>query len=280
MFRLEKIVVTPAWAELLRANQLDSMASVYACATGDVVTQSGTTEVRRVTLTAGPAQRVVYIKKYWANNFGQLWSGALRGTLLGRSKAKREFENLARLIRWKLDAPAPIAFGEERIFGWMTRSFLISEEIPSPLTLDIFIRDFLPRLPAEQRRKRAVELLERLAATTRQLHEHHFVHHDYFWRNIILSGETLDRFFLIDAHKGRTWRRWSAQRCQAKDLAALDSAAPAFFSQTDRLSFFLAYTRSRALTPENKKLLRTVLSLAEPMRQRQIQRVKGSRRTH
>ena len=40
-------------------------------------------------------------------------SGALRGTFFGRSKARREFRNLWRLRRWGLDAPAPVAFGEE-----------------------------------------------------------------------------------------------------------------------------------------------------------------------
>jgi aminoglycoside/choline kinase family phosphotransferase len=31
------------------------------------------------------------------------------------------------------------------------------------------------------------QMLERLADATRRLHDRHFVHHDYFWRNILLS---------------------------------------------------------------------------------------------
>lgn len=278
MLRAHKILISPAWKSLLRAQRLDSLQAVYDFDRGEIVTRSGTTEVRRIVFPGAGNARTVYLKKYWANTARQVWSGALRGTLLGRSKARREFENLARLRRWGLDAPAPVAYGEHRRGLWLVRSFLMSEEIPDPMPLDVFIRDELPRAPETERRGLRRELLERLADYTGRLHEQRFVHHDFFWRNIILSSQSLENFSLIDAHKGRRWLPWAERRSRAKDLAALDSPAPHFFRRTERLRFFLRYTAHAKLSEADKKLIRLVLKFAEPLRARQLRRVREGRR--
>ena len=276
MFLTDQAVVHPEWQALLQAHGLDTVRGAYENSAGRAIASSGTTEVREVELKgANSAQpRVVFIKCYRFPSFASRWSGALRGTLLGRSKVRRELDNLAWLRAHGFDAPLPVAWGEERSGGWLTRSFLISAGIPQPVALSKFIRDTLPSRPAATRR----ELIERLATLTRRLHEQHFVHHDLFWRNIILTGESLERFALIDAHKGRVWRAGAEQRSRAADLAALDAPAPWFFRRTERLRFFLRYRGQARLTPEDKALLRATLRLAEPMRERQWARVTGVKR--
>jgi hypothetical protein len=278
MFRSEKIIVAPGWQNLLRARGLDSVEAVYRMADGEVITRSGSTEVRRIELSNGGAARTVFIKKYWAVAARQLWSGALRGTFLGRSKARREFENLDRLRAWDLDAPSPVAYGEERRAGWLMRSFLISEGVPDPLPLDVFVRDFIPRQPETQRRVVRRELIQRLADYTRRFHQCRFVHHDCFWRNILLSGSSFEHFWLIDAHKGRRWLPGTQFRSRAKDLATLDAPAPHFFRRTERLRFFLSYAGRTKLTGKDKQLIRRVLRLAAPLREQQLRRVLEGRR--
>jgi len=276
MFRTDKMVIHPEWRALLKEHGLDTLSGVYENSAGRRVASSGSTEVREIQLadaTAG-SSRNIFIKRYWFPSFASRWNGALRGTLLGRSKVRREFDNLAWLRAHGFDAPLPVAWGEERSGGWLTRSFLISEGIPEPVALSKFIRDTLPSRPASVRG----ELIERLAALTRRLHEQRFVHHDLFWRNIILTGESLDRFALIDAHKGRVWRAGAERRSRAADLAALDAPAPWFFRRTERLRFFLLYRGHARLTSEDKALLRATLQLAEPMRERQLARVTGGKR--
>jgi tRNA A-37 threonylcarbamoyl transferase component Bud32 len=268
-------VIAPGWEEILRGHGLGTVAGVYQFTAGETVTRSGSVEVRRAPLGAGAGGRTVFIKKYWTSKPSQLWSGMFRGTFIGRSKARREYENLAQFREWQLDAPLPVAWGEERRAGWLWRSFLISEEVPEPAPLHHFIRERLPALPAEASRRARRELIERLAASTRRLHEHGFVHHDYFWRNILLSGADPGRFFLIDAHKGRLWRRGEEQQGRARDLAALDAPAPRFFRRTERLRFFLFYRNHGRLDAEDKALLRRTLKLAEPMRERQLRRALG-----
>ena len=274
MLTTERTIIAPEWKNLLHAGGLTDVASVYACNTGTVVTRSGTTEVRRVALGEGAATRTVFIKKYWVTSARQLWSGLLRGVLFGKSKARREFNNLNLLRAAGLDAPAGIAFGEERRAGFVVRSFLISEGVVDPQPLDLLIRDWLPQQPAIEQRRWRAELIRWLADYTRRMHAQRFVHHDYFWRNIILTGTSLEHFSLIDAHKGRVWPAWAEQRSRAKDLATLDSPAPAFFRRTERMRFLLAYLGKKHLAATDKEFLRRVLSVAEPMRERQLRRVR------
>jgi tRNA A-37 threonylcarbamoyl transferase component Bud32 len=277
MWRTSQTVITPAWRPLLQRHQLESVEAVYRSTAGEIVARSGSSEVRRLCLADGARPVTLYLKKYWVNRPAQLWSGMFRGTFFGRSKARREFENLAWLQARGLDAPGPVAFGEARRAHWLERSFLISEGIPAPLPLDRFIREVLPAWPAGAARRGRDELVRRLADYTRRLHAERFVHHDYFWRNIILSGSSLAHFYLIDAHQGRPWQPGMEQASRAKDLATLDAPAPRFFRRTERLRFFLHYRQQTALRPADKALLRRVLRVAAPMRERQLQRVLGSR---
>lgn len=280
MLRCQTTVITPGFEALLRDHDLAGVEGVYRSAAGDIITQSGSTEVRRVVpgTGTGTGATALFIKKYWISRPQQLWSGMFRGTLFGCPKARREFQNLAMLRTMGLDAPEPVAYGEERKAGWLVRSYLISRGIPAPTPLHEYIRDYLPTLNGDLRSEARRTLVENLAAYTRRLHERHFVHHDYFWRNILLSGRSLEHFFLIDAHKGRRWNPWSDSKARTSDLAALDAPAPHFFRRSERLRFFLLYRGHRTLDDADKALLRQTLRLAEPMRERQLRRALGQGR--
>jgi len=249
--KLPMLSTAKDWQPLLRAHGLDSVAAVYALDAGQIVTKTRTTEVRRVELS----DRMVFIKKYWVTKASQIISGATRGTVLGKSKVRREYENLARLRAWGLNAPAPVAYGEERRTGCLVRSCLISEAIDGR-GLDALIRDGWRNLAD-------------LADYIRRVHDHSFIHCDLFWRNILVAGNS---FYLIDAHKGgyRRGRR-------ADDLATLDAPAPAFLRRTERLRFFLRYLNHPRLTAADKALARQVLKLAAPMRGKQLGRVRRGR---
>lgn len=262
---MERVVIAPAWQERLQLQQLDTVAAVYDSNRGEAILQSSSSQVRHFRLD----DTDLYLKKYWIQKPSQLWSMLFRGALFGTSKARREFNNLQRFRDWDLAAPEAVAYGEERRAGWLIRSYLITVGVAQPHGLDAYIRDQLPRQPARRR-----ELIDRLADATRHLHRHRFCHGDYFWRNIILSGDDLTRFFLIDAHRGKFWRGASGERYRAHDLACLDAPAAAYFRRSERLRFFLQYRNHRRLDAADKRLLRQVLCRAEPMRPRQLRRVR------
>jgi tRNA A-37 threonylcarbamoyl transferase component Bud32 len=269
----ENVTIAPEWQELLRQRGLLTVDAVYRLLEGTVLKGGKATELRRVEFRDEKQTHVFYIKKYWYPTFKLRWSGFYRGTFFGISKVRREYENLAQLREWGLDAPSPAAYGEERRNRWLYRSYLISEGVPSPLPLDLFIRDVLPAMSAPERQNQRRELIQNLADYTCRMHEHRFVHYDYFWRNILLSGKSFAHFYLIDSHKGRCWKSSGELRGRAKDLATLDSPAHRYFRRSERLRFFLAYRGHARLTPADKDLLRLVLKLAEPMRLIQLNRV-------
>lgn len=276
--RIKHIVMPyPGWNKLLDRHGLLDIDALYQSRAGTVLKGGAATELRRVELRDEKRTHVLYIKKYWYPTTKLRWSGFYRGTFFGTSKVRREYENLEQLRAWGLDAPAPVAYGEERRNGWLLRSYLISEGVPDPLSLDLFIRDVLPTLPPAERPRQREDLVRALADYTKRLHDHLFVHHDYFWRNILLSGKSLAHFFLIDSHKGCTWNSWADARNRAKDLATLDAPAPWYFRRSERLRFFLTYLGHERLRPADKDLLRLVLKLAEPMRTGQLNRVRQAR---
>lgn len=270
---MERMVTEAGWERVLAAQRLNSVGAFYRLRDGVLFTRSGSTEVRRCDFLKDGQPRAVFLKKYWANNWRQLWSGFFRGAFLGRSKVRREFENLRWLRAHGLDAPEPIAYGEERRGRWLLRSFLLSAAVPEALPLDAFVRDYLPGLSPPAARAARRELLLRLADYVRRLHAARFVHHDLFWRNILLSGARLDHFYLIDAHKGRRWWSWADTPSRAKDLATLDAPAPWFFRRGERLRFLLRYREHPRLTATDKQLIRRVLRIAAPLRERQRRRV-------
>lgn len=276
MWLTGQVVMTGGWQSLLEAHGLADVAGVFASVLGERVAGGGSSEVRRLVLS-GPdgSTRCVYLKKYWIRRPRQLWSGMLRGTFFGRSKVRQEYENLVLLRACGLGAPTPVAFGEFRRVRWLLRSFLITEGVPQAVPLDEWIRNRWPAMePREARRVRA-ELLTNLAEATRRMHDAGFVHHDYFWRNIILSGTRVDTFHLIDAHKGRRRAGGLGVRHRVKDLACLDAPAPWFFRRSERLRFYLRYAGQDRLTGPDKALIRQVLALAHPMRERQVGRVRS-----
>jgi tRNA A-37 threonylcarbamoyl transferase component Bud32 len=275
MWPKSQLTIPPEWIDLLHRHQLDTVDGVYRPNLGTVVASSGTTEVVKVDLTDAPDTRTLFIKKYWYRTLHERARIMWRGTFFGRAKVRREYDNLVRLRAWGLDAPQPVAFGEHRTFGWLKRSFLITESVPHPTPLQEFLCHVLPARPNPARADRRRELIRNLAGCIRRLHEHNFVHHDLFWRNIILSGDSLNHFFLIDAHKGGCWRPGEECQSRAADLACLDAAAPWFFRRAERLRFYLAYAGKSSLSNEDKSLIRLVQSLTRPMLPKQLWRAIG-----
>ena len=273
-----KIVISSDWQPLLRKAGLTTVDEVYRYDDGKIITRSGSTQVMRVELPISAPVACFYIKKYWFDTARRRFRGMLRETFLGSSKARREFENLLRLKAWGIDVPEAMAYGEERRGGWLFRSFLISAGVPDSMGLDSYMAHVVSCLPDDERRRVKRRIIRSLADQTRRMHSHRFVHHDYFWRNILVSGRDLDRFHLIDAHKGRCWRSETSVTPRALDLAALDAAAPWFLSRADRLRFLLRYRREASLSRATKSLAKRILELAHPMRRRQLRRVQNSPR--
>ena len=87
-----------------------------------------------------------FLKTYFYPRLETL-KGAFRTTFLSKSRVRKEAEALLWLNAHGLGSPKPIAYGEQRILGWLKRAWILTEFIPNahPLTM-------LPSMPPEDAR--------------------------------------------------------------------------------------------------------------------------------
>ena len=266
--------IDPSWTALLDRHGVGTLSSLLNWEEGVLVESANGSEVWRISITDSTGvERVLYLKKYLIYNSRRLRSEFLKGAFFGRSKARREFANLERLRGFEIDVTAPVAFGEERSLGRLTRCFLMTEEVPESRNLDEVLMKELPEMPGRLAKSTRRSLIFRLAETTRKMHRNGFVHRGFFFRNILISGNRFNRVFVFDAPRGRKWPGWLLGRKPEKDLATIDSAATVFFRRTERLRFYLKYHEIEQLTPEHKLTIARVLKRAESLRARQLRRL-------
>lgn len=224
--------IQSGFGDLLARAGLASAEALLA-APGERVAASRSTEVTRVALREGPA---LYVKRHRFPTPRDRVRGAFRGTLLGRSKARREFENLERLRAAGFDVAEPVAFGEIRGALFLSTCFVVTREIENVRPADRF---WAESTPAE--RREAVEAAARLAAS---LHGAGYTDGSLAARNILL-GRTEEglRACKVDCAKGR-WRIPPGRRAML-DLARLDAGAKTFATQRERLRFLRVYLGGR-----------------------------------
>ena len=180
----------------------------------------------------------------------------LRGGFFGKSRGRKEFENLL-LLHHRGLSPCPIAFAERRRFGFLQASLLIVAEAADSVPFDEFAATFLPSLSAEARKS----LLISLALFTRQMNLGGFLNTEFHWRNILVRASDGQFHFQVIDPSARRWRyQWLYPYY---DLATIDIAAPHFFSATERLFFFKVYhgCGKQRLTRKQKNLIRKIQRL-------------------
>ena len=266
--------IDPAWAALFDRHGVGNLSSLLNWEEGVLVERANGSEVWRVSITdSAGIEQALYLKNYFIRTSKKFRSEFFRGAFFGRSKVRREFGNLERLRDFEIGVTTPVAFGEERSLGRLTRCFLMTEEVPESWDLDEALMKVLPEMPARLAKSTRQSLIPRLAEIARKMHWNGFVHRGFFFRNILVSGNSFNRVFVFDAPRGRKWPGWLLGRKPEKDLATIDSAATAFFRRTERLRFYLKYHKIERLTPEHKLTIARVLKRADPLRARQLRRL-------
>jgi hypothetical protein len=236
--------LNPEYAQL--APQFGSIEKVFSIQ-GERLTRSPISEVIRI---EHQGQRY-YIKRYW-----QAGKGLRRW--LGRPRIVSEWENLQQFAAWDIPTPSLVAWGCERKSGLFVRGAMISLEIPDTIDLATLAHNDDSRL----RDNTWLELVtNQLALYTRKLHDHHFMHNDLKWRNILVDDQ--GRVFFIDCPAGRFWSRPFLEYRIVKDLACIDKVAKYYVPRSARLRFYLRYKGHDRLRHEDKLQLRRVLKFFE-----------------
>lgn len=213
----------------------------------------------------GGGTQFVYLKRYEREYLGgrQRWLRRL-GWPSAQDEALHEWNAIWSLRAAGFSTAWPIAAGQFREAGVVTRSFLLTAEIGG----GIAAHDFLRRLANPARRALIVEI----ARLTQRFMQAGFAHRDYYLSHIFVvqsPGRAHDReLYLIDLQ--RVFKpRFMRERWLAKDLGALAYTAQlSGASRADLLAFYRACFETQHIRERDKPLIRRVLRRVQALHSR------------
>lgn len=208
---------------------------------GEVVTQAKTRDLLRVENRG----QIFFVKRYWT-------AGKRLRKYMFRSRAKAEWENLQYFNHLRVPAPHLVSYGESRrCFNYEGGAFVM-HGLNDVLPLDALLSE--RRLSREMR----LSLLQQIAQGLRTLHQHQFVHGDFFVRNFLVSIKD-SKVYFTDCPRGRhMWGPFLAYG-KVRDLASFYKGAQSVLSLADQLRFYLWYRGETRLTSEGKAMLMKVI---------------------
>jgi tRNA A-37 threonylcarbamoyl transferase component Bud32 len=204
----------------------------------EVIKDQRKIKVVRVVLDLGGARRCIYIKRY--NAF------SLRNRLASiftRSGGVKSLRGAAILFRNGIATAKPIAAFEDRLWGAVTRSFFLAEEIEGGVTVDSLWRETLSRqaTPAGIRSRQA--FLTSLGSLFHALHSQGVYHNDLKDANILAATSTGNQrvgLFLLDLEGVRQYCAVSERR-RIKNLVQLNRTLGRYLRNAQKLFVLRAY---------------------------------------
>ncbi|MCH7596664.1 MAG: SCP2 sterol-binding domain-containing protein [Planctomycetes bacterium] len=273
--RNEHLEVDPADRNWLARAGLGSVRAVLKLRPNSVAAISGSSETFSRSLEeiegAPPA---VFIKRYRYRGWRARLAGMFRGTLFGASRARFEFAFLQAMRARGIRAVRPIAYAEQRRWGFLRACVLITEAEGNAIPLDRFaVRYATDESFSRQDRRRFTETL---AETVRKMHEAGVMHGGLFGRNILVRNGTAGRWELIlldPDRRGRLYGRAVPRNGVISDLADLAATLAPFQHRNDVVRFTQAYRGRRRLDAGDKALIRAVAKTSEPRIRQEAHRV-------
>ena len=253
-----RIRVTPGYAALLRAGQLDDFERVMSRQGGRLFRDFPGRQTVRIELPTGTGGTVgVFLKRYEAGYlsvWGRLkrkihWPGA-------EDEALREWETIERVRALGIMTATPVAVGQEKLGGIVTRSFVMTEEIRGAVEGHLFVKS----LDWKDRRR----LFGRLGELTRRLHDAGLIHKDLYLGHVLIvpRGDSPD-LFLIDLQRVAEPCCFR-ERWQVKDLGAMVySSVRAGATRSDLMRFYKAYRGQKEMGGDDKRLSSRVVRRVE-----------------
>lgn len=259
--------MTVEFCPLLQAYDLDTFEKIMASPAGEIIRSfPGRNTVRLELKHPGGGVGRFYLKRY-ERGYLSTWRLLLR-TLRwpgADDEAMREWKAAAALRIEGFNTALPVAVGQERTAGVVTRSFVMTNEIPD----GVCAHDAVPTFTTAQRRAFA----RQLGGLARRFHAAGFVHKDFYLYHVFVApaaARTSDfNLFLIDFQRVVKPVVFKA-RWRVKDLAALAySALKVGVPRTDLARFFKIYRGDGPIRPGDKSLVRRILKRVRWLNQRQ-----------
>ena len=172
--------------------------------------------------------------------------------LIEQSKAKRFWRQSLALQSRGFGAPRVVACGERHRFGIVSRSFVLTEEVPGER-----LPEYFGRRGAWRSSKEKWQGVDALGATIGHFHREGFVHGDLLASNLFVARAADDawQFYFMDNDRTRRFPQWLPQQGWRRNLVQLNRLPLSNITLQDRLRFFRAYVGSGYGSLSARKLL-------------------------
>lgn len=248
--------IDPAYKKGLENLGLTSVDSVFSFQAGKNLAKNNLAAHRsRVKFQIDSPETTLFLKRY---NHPPItaqfknWLSAKKQV----SCAFIEYDSAQNLTKMGIRTPRIVAWGEQHGMLFEKCSFIIMEKIPQAESLERQLPEFFDGPATRENLKMRRSFIIDLAAFVRKFHDTGYRHRDLYFSHIFRNTD--GQFYLIDL--ARAFRPTLLDnRYRVKDLAQLNYSAPArYFSTTDRVRFYIAYTGRRKLTPRDKTLIKKI----------------------
>jgi tRNA A-37 threonylcarbamoyl transferase component Bud32 len=151
-----------------------------------------------------------------------------------------------------------VAFGERRMLGMLTATFVVTREVSNSQTMLEFARDVWIHLPPDEQRRVYREISGQLVQQLQKAHANRLFHHDLKWRNILIH-KSEGRFIPIWIDAPRASRMvLRNRRGMVADLSCLARIAVSLLSSYDRMRFIWQYLGDDREPGDARRLYREV----------------------
>ena len=233
-----KIWFDPNYADPAVVALLENPDGLFDLPACEVIKDQRKIKVAKVMLDLGGSRRCIYVKRY--NMFSLRHRLASIFTSSGGIKS---LGGAAILHRKGIAIAKPIAAVEERIWGAVTRSFFLSEEIQGGVTVDSLWRETLSSQPTREGVRSRRAFLTTLGSLFHALHSQGVYHNDLKDANILASVSTDSQrvaLFLLDLEGVRQYRAVSESR-RIKNLVQLNRTLGRYLGDVQKLRVLRAY---------------------------------------
>ncbi len=239
-----------------------------------LVALSSSSDVIRLPLDralGGPS--IVFVKRYSYTRRAQRIKQMFRGTVFGKHRARKEYEFLAAMRDRGVPTVRAIAHGEDRRWGAVWSSVLITEGTEGFKSFDLVALEHL-RDGTLSRRDR-ISLTRGLALTIRQMHERGVRHGGLFWRNVLVrrvGGGEFEYLLLDPDSQGKLFPSVVPPSGVLGDLSEFVASAIALGVRGGLLLFLKTYFGVAKLTSSQRQFAAKILEGA-----RSLARAEGER---
>ena len=244
------VLAVADYAPFLRANGLDTFEKIMAAESDHFARRfPGRNTVRMELKSSDGGTGAIYLKRYEPEYLSS-WDFFLRAIRWPNAddESGREWRGLHALRAQGFNTATPIAAGQKKSGGVVTRSFVMTEEIRGGTPGDSYCRG----LDTAERRQFFAEL----AVLARRFHDAGFAHRDFYLCHFfVVPRERSREIFLIDLQRVFQPRLFR-ERWLVKDLGSLAySALNAGATEADVLHFVKTYLGENGSLVSEKRLV-------------------------